>query len=80
MSIEINNFNKIFQKSDDNSKRRKAAAISSKALFPLGGPWSLKANVVSLDFAFATNFIDVAVYVNQLKGAAHGNFTVIDMS
>jgi hypothetical protein len=46
----------------------------------LGGPWSLKANVVLLDFAFSTNFVDAAVYVNKIKGAAHGNFTVIDMS
>lgn len=71
----------FFQSTDDKIKLREKVEINnSKALYPLGGPWSLKANVVSLDFAFLTNFIDVAVFTNQQKGAAFGNFTVIDLS
>lgn len=60
--------------------REKAEIINTKSLFPLGGPWSTKANVVLLDFAFATNFIDVAIYSNQVRGASTGDFTVVDLS
>lgn len=33
----------------------------------LGGPWSLKANVVAIDFFMSTNLIDIAIHINRHK-------------
>ncbi|XP_058459973.1 uncharacterized protein LOC131435792 [Malaya genurostris] len=47
--------------------KERANLINPKLMTMLGGPWSLRANAVLLDFFTNTNLIDMAVHTNRYK-------------
>ncbi|XP_055630197.1 uncharacterized protein LOC129770994 [Toxorhynchites rutilus septentrionalis] len=47
--------------------KERANIINPKLMQMLGGPWSLRANAVLLDYFHNTNLIDMAVYTNRYK-------------
>lgn len=53
--------------------------INSFMLSTLTGPWQSKMNVISLDYVFSTNLIDISLYVNHQKALSKQNFIVIDL-
>lgn len=54
--------------------------ISSNVTSWLGGPWSLTANIVAVDFILSTNLIDIAVYSNSHKKTATHNLISFDVT
>ncbi|XP_055372978.1 uncharacterized protein LOC129606608 [Condylostylus longicornis] len=55
------------------SARNRASELNSNILNFIGGPWSLTANVVTLDFFSSTNLIDIAIYANSHKAFTYAN-------
>lgn len=47
--------------------KERANLINPKLMTMLGGPWSLRANAVLLDYFTNTNLIDMAVHTNRYK-------------
>ncbi|KAL1374826.1 hypothetical protein pipiens_017866 [Culex pipiens pipiens] len=47
--------------------KERANLTNPKLMRMLGGPWSLRANAVLLDFFTNTNLIDMAVHTNRYK-------------
>ncbi|XP_053687337.1 uncharacterized protein LOC128736863 [Sabethes cyaneus] len=47
--------------------KERANLINPKLMTMLGGPWSLRANAVLLDFFTNTNLVDMAVHTNRYK-------------
>uniref|UniRef100_A0A8W7K984 Phosphatidylinositol-specific phospholipase C X domain-containing protein n=2 Tax=Anopheles albimanus TaxID=7167 RepID=A0A8W7K984_ANOAL len=45
----------------------RASMVNPKLIHLLGGPWSLRANAVLLDYFLNTNLIDMAIYTNRYK-------------
>jgi hypothetical protein len=56
-----------------------ARKVNSQIISSLTGAWVLKANVVSLDYVFSTNLVDISLYVNQQKTLQTQNYFVIDV-
>lgn len=56
-----------------------ASRVNSQIISSLTGVWILKANVVSLDYVFSTNLVEVSLYVNQQKALQALNHLVIDV-
>lgn len=52
---------------------QRASVINVKLSSWLGGPWSLTANVVAVDFFTYTNIIDIAIYANLHKAFTFAN-------
>lgn len=47
--------------------RERANQLNKNLSIWLGGPWSLSANVVAVDYFMSTNLIDIAIYTNRHK-------------
>jgi len=54
-------------------------SINSFMLSTLTGPWHSKMNVISLDYVFSSNLIDISLSVNHQKALSKQNFIVIDL-
>jgi hypothetical protein len=53
--------------------------VNSFMLSSLAGPWDSKMNVISLDYVFSTNVIDISLSVNHQKALSKKNFVIIDL-
>lgn len=61
------------------TSRERAATINRNVSTWIGGPWSLAANVVTLDFVCNTNLIDIALYTNSNKKLFSNNLINFDV-
>lgn len=56
-----------------------ASKVNSQIISSLTGAWIFKANVVSLDYVFSTNLVEISLYVNQQKALQTQSYFVIDV-
>ena len=59
--------------------RERSELINPDISIWLGGPWSLSANIVALDYFLNTNLIDIAVHTNYHKSSAISDLVSFDM-